>query len=103
MKKRMKSYSQEFKFENVRLSHESDRKVAEVARELIISKSSLFHWRQEPAEDSGQAFPGHGQMKDRDAELAQLCKELGKAQLENKILKKATAIFVQRAKISVHP
>ena len=95
MKKRTKSYSREFKLEAVRLSHESDRTVAEVASELGISKSSLFRWRDELADDPEQAFPGRGQMKDRDAELARLRKELREAQLENEILKKATAIFAR--------
>ena len=34
-------------------------------------------------------------MKERDAELARLRKELREAQLENEILKKATAIFAR--------
>ncbi len=95
MKKRTKSYSREFKLEAVRLSHESDRTVAEVADELGLSKSSLFRWRHELADDPDQAFPGQGRMKERDAEIARLRQELRKAQLENEILKKATAIFAR--------
>ncbi len=75
MKKRTKSYSREFKLEAVRLSHESDRTVAEVVSELGVSKSSLFRWRQELADDPEQAFPGRSQMEDRDAELVWLRKE----------------------------
>ena len=81
MKKRTKSYSREFKLEAVRLSHASDRTVAEVASELGISKSSLFRWWHELAGDREQAFPGRGQMKDRDAEINRLRKELRAAQL----------------------
>ena len=104
MKKRTKSYSREFKLEAVRLSHQSDRTVSEVASELGISKSSLFRWRQELADDPEQAFPGRGQMKNRDAELARLRKELREAQLENEILKKRRpSSRAQRAEISVHP
>ena len=76
MKKRTKSYSREFKLEAVRLSHESDRTVAEVADELGLSKSSLFRWRHELADDPDQAFPGQGRMKERDAEIARLRQEL---------------------------
>ena len=95
MKKRTKSYSREFKLEAVRLSHQSDRTVSEGASELGISKSSLFRWRHELTDDPEEAFPGRGQMQDRDAELARLRKELREAQLENEILKKATAIFAR--------
>lgn len=95
MKKRTKSYSREFKVEAVRLSHASERTVAEVVSELGISKSSLFRWWHELANDPEQAFPGRGQMKDRDTEIDRLRKELREAQFENEILKKATAIFAR--------
>ena len=108
MSKRTKSYSREFKLEAVRLSYESDRTVAEVADELGISKSSLFRWRNELADDPEQAFPGRGQMKARDAEMARLRKELREAQLENEILKKQRcgtppSSRAKGAEISVHP
>lgn len=79
MKKRTKSYSREFKLEADRLSHQSDLTVAEVASELGSSKSSLSRWRHELADDPEQAIPGRGQMKDRDAEIALLHKELREA------------------------
>lgn len=43
MSKQIKSYSREFKLEAIRLAHESTRTVAEMTKELGISKSSLFH------------------------------------------------------------
>lgn len=95
MAKRGKTYSREFKIEAVKMSYNSDQSVADLAAELDVSKSSLFRWRKEFGEDPEQAFPGKGQRKDRDAEIAQLKKELREARLENEILKKATAIFAQ--------
>lgn len=96
MSKRTKAYSREFKLEAVRLSQDSDRTVTEVAQELGISKSSLFRWRKELADDPEQAFPGRGQLKAHDAEMARLRKELREVQMENEILKKATAIFARK-------
>lgn len=95
MAKKGKTYSREFKIEAVRLSYNSDQSVESIAEELGVSKSSLFRWRKEFSEDPDQAFPGKGQRKERDEEIARLKKELREAQLENEILKKATAIFAQ--------
>jgi transposase len=95
VKENKKSYSREFKIEAVKLSHTSDKNVDAVAESLGISKSTLHRWRSEFRDDPDQAFPGKGNLKERDAEVAQLKKELRQAQLENEILKKAVAIFTQ--------
>lgn len=95
MAKKGKTYSREFKIEAVKLSYNSDQSVEGIAEELGVSKSSLFRWRKEFGEDPDQAFLGKGQRKERDEEIARLKKELREAQLENEILKKATAIFAQ--------
>lgn len=95
MAKRGKGYSREFKIEAVKLSYNSDKSVEDIAEDLGVSKSSLFRWRKELGEDPDQAFPGKGQRKERDEEIARLKKELREARLENEILKKATAIFAQ--------
>jgi transposase len=95
MGKNVSSYSREFKVEAVRLSYLSDKSVEEIAEELGVAKTSLFRWRREYGQDPDQAFPGKGQLKERDGELARLQKELREARLENEILKKAVAIFTQ--------
>ena len=87
MKENKKSYSREFKIEAVKLSHTSDKNVDAVAESLGISKSTLHRWRSEFRDDPDQAFPGKGNLKERDAEIAQLKKELRQAQQENEILK----------------
>jgi transposase len=96
MAKRGKEYSREFKIEAVKLSYNSDKGIEDIAADLGVSKSSLFRWRKEFGEDPDQAFPGKGQRKERDEEMARLKKALREARLENEILKKATAIFAQR-------
>ena len=90
-----RTYTREFKIEAAKLSYNSDKPVEEVAESLGVSQSSLNRWRREYREDPDQAFPGQGQQKERDAEVARLKKELKQAQLENEILKKAAAIFTQ--------
>lgn len=84
-----KSYTREFKIEAVKLSYQTDRPLDELAADLGISRSSLNRWRREYGEDPDQAFPGKGQQKERDTEIARLKKKLREAELENEILKKA--------------
>jgi len=83
------------KIEAAKLSYNSDKPVEEIAESLGVSQSSLNRWRQEFRADPDQAFPGNGQRKERDEEMARLQKELKQAQLENEILKKAMAIFTR--------
>ena len=89
------TYTREFKIEAARLSYNSDKPVTEIAESLGVSQSSLNRWRSEYRADPDQTFPGNGQLKERDTEVARLKKELKQAQLENEILKKAVAIFTR--------
>ena len=90
-----RTYTREFKIEAAKLSYNSDKSVEEIAASLGVSQSSLNRWRREYRKDPDQAFPGQGQQKERDAEVARLKKELKQARMENEILKKAAAIFTQ--------
>ena len=89
------TYTREFKVDAAKLSYNSEKSVEEIAVSLGVSQSSLHRWRQEYRDDPDQAFPGSGQHKERDAEVASLKKELKQAQMENEILKKAAAIFTR--------
>jgi transposase len=95
MGSRRQKYTREFKIEAAKLSYNSDKPVEEIAKDLGVSQSSLNRWRSEYRADPDQAFPGNGQMKERDAEVARLRKELTEARMENEILKKAVAIFTR--------
>jgi len=88
-----KTYTREFKIEAVRLSYQTEKPLGELVADLGISRSSLNRWRREYGEDPDQAFPGKGQQKERDAEIARLKKKLREAEMENEVLKKAVAIF----------
>jgi transposase len=90
-----RKYMREFKIEAAKLSYNSDKPVEAIAEKLGVSQSSLNHWRREFGADPDQAFPGNGQKKERDGEVARLKKELKQAQMENEILKKAVAIFTR--------
>ena len=49
------------------------------------------------AADPSQAFPGHGQMKSEQAEIARLKREVIKLKAERDILKKAAAYFAKES------
>ena len=57
----------------------------------------LRRWVQESAGNAQQAFPGQGQMKPEQAELARLRREVIKLKAERDILKKAAAYFAKEA------
>jgi transposase len=57
MQKIRKTYTQEFKREAVRLAQTSGKSIAQIARELGISDSSIHQWRKELAEQGPDAFP----------------------------------------------
>ena len=83
--------TREFKVEAVQLIRERGVTVAQAARDLGVQGTVLRRWVQECAADAPQAFPGRGQMKPEQAELARLRREVIKLKAERDILKKAAA------------
>ena len=63
-----KHYSREFKLEAVRLLEQSDKPIAELARELGIRRNLLYKWRDTLSEKSEAAFPGAGRKRDFEEE-----------------------------------
>src|SRR5437764_6898975 len=76
MQKVQKTYPQEFKREAVRLAQSSGKPIAQVARELGISDSSIHQWRKELAEHGSEAFPGSGHQTALEEENRRLKREL---------------------------
>ena len=58
MTKIRKTYTREFKIEALHLADTSGKTKAQVERDLGLSQGLLFHWRQELAQQGGEAFPG---------------------------------------------
>ena len=94
MRKRRK-FSREFKLEAVRLVKERGVSVAQAARDLDLHENVLRKWIREVSADPQQAFPGQGQMKPEQLEIARLRKEVAKLKAERDILKKAAAFFAK--------
>lgn len=90
-----RSFPREFKLEAVRLVSEQGISVAQAARDLDIHENVLRKWVRQYREDPAHAFPGAGQMKPEQAEIAELKKEIRKLKAERDILKKAAAFFAK--------
>ena len=92
-----RQFSREFKIEAVRLIKERGVSVAQAATDLDINENVLRRWVRELSADEQHAFPGHGQMKPEQAEIARLQKEVAKLKMERDILKKAAAYFAKES------
>jgi transposase len=93
MQKVQKTYTPEFKREAVQLAQTSGKPIAQVARELGISDTSIHQWRKELTEHSSEAFPGSGHQTAQEEEVRRLKRELEVVKQERDILKKAIGIF----------
>jgi transposase len=67
-----RNYTREFKIEAVKLVRNSDKSVDVMAETMGVSRSSLNRWQREFGADPDQPFPGNGQRKERDEEVARL-------------------------------
>ena len=90
-----RKFSREFKVEAVRLIKERGVSVAQASRDLDVHENVLRKWSRELTTDPGQAFPGNGQMKPEQLEIARLRREVAKLKAERDILKKAAAYFAR--------
>jgi len=81
-------FSREFKLEVVQLVHEQGMRIAEAARDLGLHYKLLRKWVKQYQEYSLHAFPGQGQMKPEQEEIARLKRELRKVKAERDIKKK---------------
>jgi transposase len=67
-----------------------------VAEELGFSTRQLRRWRDEAKKDGENAFPGHGNA--RDKEMMLLKRKLTKVEQERDFLKEAAAYFARESK-----
>ena len=88
-------FTRAFKLEAVRLIREQGISVAQASRDLDIHENVLRKWARAYAADPANAFPGAGQMKPEQAEVAALKREIKTLKAERDILKKAAAFFAK--------
>ena len=92
-----RKFTREFKLEAVRLIKERGVSYAQASHDLSVHRSQLRGWVKSLADDPQHAFPGQGQMKPEQLEIAQLKREVIKLKAERDILKKAAAYFAKES------
>jgi transposase len=65
-----RKFTREFKLEAVRLIRDRGVSVAQASVDLGVHQSQLRDWVKKFAEDPQHAFPGNGQMKPEQLEIA---------------------------------
>ena len=92
-----RTFTREFKLEAVKLVKDRGVSVSQASRDLDIHVNVLRKWVRDIEADPVQAFPGQGQMRADQAEIAKLKKEVAKLKMERDILKKAAAYFAKES------
>ena len=75
-----RKFTREFKLEAVRLIKERGVSYAQASQDLSVHQSQLRSWVKAQADDPQHAFPGQGQMKPEQLEIAQLKREVIQAE-----------------------
>ena len=92
-----RKYTREFKLEAVKLIKDRGVSYVQAARDLGVHGTVLRNWMKAFADDPEHSFPGHGQMKPEQLEIARLKREVIKLKAERDILKKAAAYFAKES------
>ena len=92
-----RQFTREFKLEAVRLIKDRGVSYAQASADLGVHPTQLRNWVKQLADDPQQAFPGQGQMKPEQLEIAQLKREVLRLKAERDILKKAAAYFAKES------
>src|SRR5450631_3148398 len=77
-----RKFTREFKLEAVRLIRDRGVSYAQAEQDLSVHQSQLRSWVKAFADDPQYAFPGQGQMKPEQLEIARLKREVIKLRAE---------------------
>ena len=92
-----RKFTREFKLEAVKLVKDRGVSYARAAEDLGVHPTQLRNWVKAQADDPQHSFPGQGQMKPEQSEIARLKREVAKLNAERDILKKAAAYFAKES------
>jgi transposase len=87
-----RKFTREYKLQVVRLVKDEQRSPGELARDLGLDPSQIYRWIRDYEKNPDTYLPGEGKPSEK-SEIRRLKKKLSDISEENKILKKALAIF----------
>ena len=82
-----RTFTREFKLQLIR-EIEAGKSLAQVAREYQIGENTLWKWRKQHRQYSGEAFAGRGNAYTEEARINALERMVGRLTMENDFLKK---------------
>jgi transposase len=88
-----RKHSKEFKQEALRLV--ASVGPSRAAADLGVNDSTLYAWKKSARTEGDDAFRGHGQRTEVNAELARMRREIEVLKMEREILKKAAEFWVK--------
>ena len=88
-----RKFTREFKLEAVRLIKDRGVSYVQASEDLDVHTSQLRDWVKKLSDDPQQAFPGNGQMKPEQLEIAQLKREVAKLKAEREDRKKSRGLL----------
>ena len=80
-----RQFTREFKLEAVRLIKQRGVSYAQASKDLGVHPTQLRNWVKQLADDPQHAFPGQGQMKPEQLEIAQLKREVARLRAERAV------------------
>jgi transposase len=90
-----RKYPQELRDRAIRLARESDRPLAQIARDLGVHKEALRNWVRQAEADRGERDDRLATVEQE--ELARLRREVVELRRANEILKEASILFAREA------
>lgn len=94
MPEKRKKYDREFREGAVRIVEETNKPIAQVARDLGVNEGTLGDWVQR----ARAAREGHGELsKDDYEELKRLRAEVAELRMERDVLKRSVVLWVKEA------
>lgn len=101
-RKKNRKISAEFKLETVMEALRGDKTKAQICRERNITSGMLYKWEQRFLEQAPQIFTQANQpnreLEDKEAQIADLERMIGRLTVENEALKKSTSWLGQRSR-----
>lgn len=94
MPEKRKKYDREFREGAVRIVEETNKPIAQVARDLGVNEGTLGNWVQR----ARATREGHGELsKDDYEELRRLRAEVAELRMERDVLKRSVVLWVKEA------